>query len=72
MITSGQRQILAYLARHAAEGAQNIEWIADGCGHRYDRPWASSRLATLKRNGLVENLWRGVWRITDAGKATPV
>ncbi len=62
-------QILRYLVAHEYEGVQDTVWIAEGCGHWYNTPWASSRLAILKKRGLVENRVRGSWSITDAGKA---
>jgi hypothetical protein len=68
-MTSDHRKILFYLLKHEGEGAHNTAWIAEGCEHWYDTPWASSRLATLKRSGMVESPYRGVWRITELGKA---
>ncbi|MFG1417228.1 hypothetical protein V5F38_05365 [Xanthobacter sp. V0B-10] len=44
------------------------QWIAEGCGHAYDTPWAAGRLRTLSNRGLVERIGR-CWRITDAGRA---
>jgi len=67
MMTYGQRQILTYLAKHATAGAQDTAWIAEACGHWYDTPWASTRLKTLKKHGLVDNRAKGSWIITDAG-----
>lgn len=51
------------------EGWATAQWLAEGCGHAYDTPWASSRLPGLIKRGLVERGARGYYRITDAGRA---
>lgn len=66
--------ILTYMARefrrNPANGFTRPVWIAESCGHAYDTGWASSRLPTLLRNGLIERGGLvGHYRITDAGIA---
>ena len=66
-LTDDQRTILAYLNR-SPDDAQYTVWIAEGCGHAYDTPWASGRLPGLAKRGLIEKTIPGCWRITEAGR----
>ena len=66
-LNDDQRAILTYMNRWPGE-PQYTQWIAEGCGHSYDTPWASGRLPGLAKRGLVEKTIPGCWRITDAGR----
>ena len=69
-MTPEQIIILRYLATVPGDDAWNLSvWVAEGCGHAFDTPWAGSRLPQLLRRGYVEKGGGGYWRITDAGRA---
>lgn len=77
-LNEGQRAILIDLTdsrRYGrpgdgkGEGWATAVWIAESCDHFFETEWASSRLLTLIKNGLVERGARGLYRITDAGRA---
>jgi len=69
-LTEDQITILRYMSYHHGDDAWNLaKWVAEGCGHAYDTPWASSRLRQLVHKGLVEK-GVGYWRITDKGRGT--
>lgn len=63
-ITEDHMTILRYLQDGQTAYAQ---WIAEGCGHAYETPWAAGRLRTLFNCGLVKRVGR-CWCITDAGQ----
>ena len=72
-LTDDQRQILGEMANLRKYPADNpwacANWIAEGCRHHYDTPWASARLPGLAKRGLIERGDRGWWKITAAGRA---
>lgn len=68
-LTPDQRKILRRMAQEPGDGHLTAQWIAEGCGHFYDTPWASARLPSLVKRGFAENLSRGWYVITDAGRA---
>lgn len=68
-LNGDQLAILSLMAKEPGDGDLCAQWIAEGCGHAYDTPWASSRLPTLAKRGLITKLSPGWYRISDAGRA---
>ncbi|MFG1302669.1 hypothetical protein V5F34_00820 [Xanthobacter autotrophicus] len=68
-LTEAQEQILGYMAKWKGDDAWTCAmWIAEGCKHHYDTPWAGGKLPGLVKRGLVEKGARGWYRITDSGR----
>ena len=67
-LTTAQRAILRDLTnkKRYPDGWACAEWITESCRHEF---FASTRLPTLIKRGLIERGERGWYRITPAGRA---
>jgi len=62
-LTDDHKRILRYVSKEPALA----QWVAEGCDHAYETPWASSRLRSLAKRRLVERI--GIyWHLTPAGR----